>query len=153
MRRFRFQLEPLARLRKQHEDQAMRTLGAAQRAYQAGQAYRRSLLAVLEHSLARREGLGAESAASRLDFALENDYISGTKQRIVQADQGILRAQRAVEKALRSYLLARKQTRIIEALREKQFAEFKRDLARRERRELDDLNVMRARFRHQERSA
>jgi flagellar export protein FliJ len=154
MRRFRFQFEALATVRKRAEDQAMRSLGAAQRAFQAAQDYKRMLLRDLEMSLIRRENLGSHpdgdgSSSSGTDFQLETSYITGIKQRIIQSDQAILRAQRSVEKALRTYLHARKQTRMIETLREKAYAEFKKARAKQEQKDLDDLNVMRARFRDQ----
>lgn len=103
----------------------------------------------LQNALIRRQALGAESAAPASAFRIENDYIVGTRQRIVQAEQGILRARRGVEKALRSYLAAKRQTRTIEILKEKASAEFRKEQGRREQRELDDLSVMRARFREE----
>ena len=53
----------------------------------------------------------------------------------------IFRASKNVEKALRAFLFARRQTRMIESLREKAFAEFKRDLAKKEQKQLDDLTI------------
>ena len=51
-----------------------------------------------------------------------------------------------MEKALRTYLAARRQTRMIEILEERAYSQFRRDLAKRELKEQDELVVLRARF-------
>ncbi len=123
----------------------MRSLAGAQASYQEALGAKRDLLSKLGQALQRREELGGVSV-SALAFQMENDFIGGTKQRIIQSDQAIVRATRSVEKALRAYLYARKQLRMIETLREKHFVEFKRELARKEQKNLDDLYTMRSRL-------
>ena len=80
------------------------------------------------------------------NFKVEEDFILGTKQRIIQADHVIDRAKRGVEKALRAYLFFRRQTRMIEILQEKAYQEFRKKVARREQKEIDDLVIMRFRM-------
>ena len=123
----------------------MRALADAQAKYQEALTQKRLQMQNLADALGRREVLGVQ-ATSPIAFAMENDYITGTKQRIIQADQGIVRATRGVEKALRNYLGAKRQLKAIESLREKHFAEFKRELAKREQKNLDDVYTMRARL-------
>jgi flagellar export protein FliJ len=103
----------------------------------------------LSDALERREKLGIEAIGIDA-FQLEQNFIFGTKQRIVQQDQALVRASRGVEKALRAYLHARRQTRTIEMLREKQYQEFRKALTKKEQKELDELSVMRARLREKE---
>lgn len=79
-----------------------------------------------------------------MSFRLEQDFINGLKQRLVRQEQVIARASKAVEKTLRAFLHARRETRIMEMLYEKHFAEWKRSRARKLQKELDDLTVMRA---------
>ena len=67
----------------------------------------------LERALVRRETL-ADRPIGANAFHLEENFITGTRQRIIRQDQAIVRATRSVEKALRSYLLARRQTRAME---------------------------------------
>src|SRR5579885_2601728 len=103
MPKFRFRLENILKLRKSREDEALRALGSAQRAYQDCVSAKVALLGELEAALRRRESLG--STAVTIDaFKLEQSFIDGTKQRITRADHAILRASKAVEKALRAYL-------------------------------------------------
>lgn len=145
MKRFKFRFQAVEKVRKTREDEQLRLLGVAQRAHSQAVFRKNSLLAELEGALERREKLGSEAVPVSA-FMIENDFIVGTKQRVIQADQAILRATRGVEKALRAYLAARKQTRMIEILREKEFAEYKKEMGKRADRELNELYVMRQRL-------
>ena len=145
MRKFQFRFETIERVRKTRENEALRVLGDAQAAHRIAVAQKSQLQNDLAFSLERREKLGSEPITA-LPFQLETEYIAGTKQRILQADQGIFRAMKGVEKALRAYLYARKQTRMIEILREKDFVEFKKARIKYENNALSDLYVMRARL-------
>jgi flagellar FliJ protein len=142
MKRFKFKFAAVLRVRQNREENALRVLGNAQRAYQAELAVKASLLSDLEKSLERREALGVEAIGIR-SFQLEQDFITGTKQRVTRQDQAIVRASRTVEKSLRLYLTARKETKMLEVLREKDFSEFKRVVAKKEQKELDELSAMR----------
>ena len=148
MRKFRFKFATVLKLRKTREEDALRALGAAQRAYQAELDKKAQLKKDLEDALVRRENLGAGSdSIGILPFQLEEDFIRGTKQRIVHADRDIVRAGRAVEKALRVFLFARRQTRMMEMLYDKAHQEWRKAEAKREQKQLDDLTIMRERFR------
>jgi flagellar export protein FliJ len=145
MKKFRFRFETLERVRRSRENDALRVLGEAQRRFQQERLRKENLVNELNRSLERREELGAVLRAP-VEFQLETEYISGTKQRIIQADQAILRASRGVEKALRAYLTARRATKALELLREKDYAAFRKALAKQEQKDLDDLYVMRSRM-------
>jgi len=150
-KKFRFRFETVEKVRKMREDESLRLLAQAQTVYQEALDKRAQLGERLRLSLERREGLGgSESPLVTTPFQLENEFIAGTKQRMIQAEHGIQRARRGVEKALRAYLHARRQTKIIESLREKDFAEYRKAMAKREQKDLDDLYVMRARMKSSE---
>jgi flagellar FliJ protein len=143
MAKFRFRFQAVENVRKRAEDEAMRLMGEAQRALQAAKDHKARLEQELADSLERRESI-ASSGFNVTALQLEDSFITGTKQRIIQADQGIIRAARGLEKAIRAYMFARRQTRMIETIREKDLAEFKKELQKREQKELDDIYVMRA---------
>jgi len=145
MKRFQFKFAAVLKLRQARENEALRGLAAAQRAYQAELARKAELLSKLDVALRRREELGAVAVDIQA-FHLEQGFIDGIRHRIVQADHAISRAARGVEKSMRTYLHARRETRVIEVLREKAIEEFKKEKAKKEQRELDDLTVMRSRF-------
>ena len=149
MRKFQFQFAVVLKQRKAREEDALRALGGAQRAYQEEISRKRKLLRDLEQSLIRREELG-RVAAPPLAFQLESEFISGQKARITRQDQAIVRASRAVEKALRAFLIARRQTRTMELLREKAYAKYRKARSKWEQRLQDDMTVMRARLKAEE---
>jgi len=146
MRKFQFRFTTILNVRKRSEEAMLQNLAVAQRAFQAERQKKIKLLQELETALIRRESL-AQIATGIVAYRTEQDFIVGTKSRIVWADQAILRATRGVEKALRGYLGARRQTRTIELIREKDFLEFKKALIKREQKELDELMIMRNRLR------
>lgn len=142
-RKFRFRFSAVERVRKIREDEALRALGIAQRQLQAEIARREELSRALGQALERRERLGLDFSVPGTFFRMENDYITGQKQRIIQQEQAISRARRGREKAMRGYLLARRQTRVIERLRERDLEEFRREQSKKEQKTLDDLTSMR----------
>jgi len=144
-KKFRFKLEPVEKVRRSKENECMRILAQAQSRYQQALQFKAQLSQQLEDSLVRREKLG-ETPQFISAFQLENDFISGQKQRIFQADQFIMRAKRNVEKTLKDFLAAKKQTKVIEKLRENAFDEFKIEVQKKEQKELEELYVMRARL-------
>ena len=149
MKKFRFKFAAVFKLRKTREEEALRALGHAQSIYQGELARKAHLVNDLENALVRREELADRPIDIRA-YQLEQAFIVGTKQRIIQADQGILRASRGVEKALRAYLGARRQTRMIEVLHDKAYVEFRREVAKKENRAMDELTILRARLANQE---
>jgi flagellar export protein FliJ len=145
MRKFRFKFDTLLKQRKAREEAALRQLSEAQRAYQAELARKSELEGQLERGLLRREALG-QSPTQITAFLVEQDFITGTKQRLIQNQQAITRAMRGMEKSLRTYLHCRRQTRMMETLYEKHYEEFKKELARKEAKMLEDFAVMRSRL-------
>lgn len=145
MKKFRFRLDSVFSLRKSREDAALRALGAAQTAYQAELRVKAKMFEDLAASYERRANYTDQSVGVTA-YSLEEEFMIGQRYRIARQDQAILRAGRNVEKTLRAYLLARRQTRMIEVIREKDFAEWKKQIAKREQREMDELTVMRYRL-------
>ncbi len=138
-------------LRKTREQEALRALSAAQRAYQQELHNKADILEKLDSSLNRRQALAEKSRCSdtfvgALDYQLEQNFIVGLKQNIIRADQLIVRASRAVQKALYAYLMAKRQTKMMETLYEKEFTQYKKMMLKKEQSDQDDLSIMRARF-------
>lgn len=146
MKRFRFRFEAVERVRKAKEQEALKTLGSAQQAHASAVQHKFSILEKMAVSLQRREELASESAATVLSYQIETIFIEGSRHRLILAEQSIIRAKRNVEKALRVYLYARRQLRMIENLREKAFLEFKKEMNKREQKQIDEINTLRAKM-------
>lgn len=146
MKKFHFKLEAVENVRKKNEDEALRELSRAQQIYQNEVHKREGLQIALAQGLQRREELSQNSVGVD-HYVLETDFIEGTKIRIQWADHAIQRAGVFVTKAKQKYLLQRQKRMMITRLREKEFQRFKKAVAKKEAKALDELNVMRARLR------
>lgn len=145
MKRFQFKFATILKQRRTREEDSLRALGAAQRAYQEELNKKQRLLFDLDRAYRRRETLASEPIGV-LAFQLEDEFIQGTKHRITRQDQAIMRASRGVEKALRTYLHARKQTKMMETLYDKAYAEYRKAKAKEEQKRQDDIAIMRSHF-------
>lgn len=141
-RKFKFRLEAVERVRRAKEQETLRALAYAQAKYQETLQIKQRLMEDTESALARRETL-AKTAQPVLAYQLENELITGNKQRILQSDQAITRARKFVEKALREVIMAKRALKGIELLREKAFLEFKTALRKKEQKDLEEIYTSR----------
>lgn len=147
MKKFQFALETVRKFRKTQEQEALIALSHARQKLQEEIQAKNSLVFALSAALVRRQELALNAGANASAYAVEHLFIEGQKTRINHAELRINRAQRGVDKAMRKLIEARKQTEMMEKLREKAWADFKNQRNRYERSQADDLNVMRARLR------
>lgn len=151
MKRFRFRFETVLNVRKRLENEALKALAEAQRVLAHEISRKEKLLTEISDSYKRVESYGE----SRIEikgveaFRLERDFIAGDKVRVMQVEQAIFRANRNVERAMRAYLTARRSTRTIEILREKDVEAFKKEMQVREQKESDEMTILRHRLRSQ----
>lgn len=137
-KKFRFRLEAVEKVRRAKEQETLRALAHAQSKFQETLRAKQALIDETNLALRRRETL-ANTVQSVLAYQLENEFIVGNKQRMIQADQAIFRARKFVEKALREVIIARRALRAIEALREKAYEEFKIAYRKAEQKALEDI--------------
>ena len=143
MKRFKFRLQAVETIRKRKEEDALQALARARSELQGLVDSRNALSSSLAEALNRRENLASTAVSADL-FAVEEAFITGTRLRIRQAEVQIHRASRVVERAMRGYLHARRDTTVIEKIKESDFQEFKKERARMEAKEMDDLSSVRA---------
>lgn len=146
MKKFHFKFESVEKVRKSKEDESLRSLGKSQQNLISAKDMKIDLEKTLAHSLLRRENLSNEATGISA-FHIENQFITGTKVRIQHSERAITRAQRAVEKALAVYLHCRRQTKVIEVLKEKENLEFRNIRKKYEQKQVDELYVTRANVR------
>ena len=145
MKKFKFKFILVLEKRREEERQALLVFSHKQKNYNAQLTQKAQLLAGLQSALIRREVLGT-TLVSVIEFQSEQSFIEGTKQRILQADHRIFRAYKELERAHFRYLEARKKTKMIETLETKAVDTFKKEVNKRERKELEDLMIMRFRL-------
>lgn len=149
MKKFKFKFDSVEKVRQIKEKETHRELAKTQDLLRTFRTHKETLIQDLKQALIRRENLGKDPI-SVVVFQTEEDFIRGTKQRIIQADQAILRASRSVEKAMKKFLEARRQLRMLEVLREKEKAHHRDERRKYEQKNLDDLYTMRFRLRQGE---
>jgi len=143
MKKFRFRLDPVVAVRRFELDRARAELGEAERAavkaderHQAWRARRSSSGEALAESVAdgvRAGGLHSAAAA-----------LAGLGQRVVEAAAGLVEARTSVAARREGALAARTRLRALERLRERAAVAHRRDEARREQRDLDEIGALRA---------
>ncbi|MBC7690451.1 MAG: flagellar export protein FliJ [Methylotenera sp.] len=143
MKRFRFKFTAVEKVRQSRQDEALRVLAQAQSMFQEATTFKNRLVQALNDSLLRRENLGREFT-SVMAFQLENSFLAGQRVRILQAENFIKKASKNVEKCLRAYLVTRRELKMIEVLREKAFAEFRKEKNKQEQKVTDDIYISRA---------
>lgn len=148
MKKFKFKFALVLAKRKEEEQQALLVFSHKQRIYQAQISQKEKLILDLQHSLDRREQLGAQ-LVSIFEFHSEQNFIEGTKQRILQAEHRIFKAYKDLERSHIRYLDSRKRTKMIESLQDKATVAFKKERNKYEQKELQDLMIMRFRLKEE----
>lgn len=145
MKRFQFKLEALKTVRRDQENQSLRVLVKAQNALREAIQKKEILLSDLNSALIRRESAANQSTSVSM-IQIEENFIVGTKTRIVQADREILAARKRTDQAMRGYVLSRKNLKIVEKLEENARRDFVRSEKKRESKFLDEMAVTRFRL-------
>lgn len=140
MSKFRFSLETVERIRKISEEKALSDFSLAQKKFLEEVAKKEAAIKARSQAMSDRAAL---SVARPSDYATLENYIQGLSKSIQVADQAILRARRFLNAAFRTYVGAKKSRMMIDSLKEKALAEFKRERAKKEQKEIDDLVSMR----------
>ncbi len=140
MSKFRFNLETVERVRKVSEEKALSDFSVAQRKFLEEVAKKETAIKSREKAMLDRAAL---SIARASDYTTLENYILGLGKSIQIADQAIIRARRQLNAAFRVYVGAKKSRMMIDSLKEKALADFKREKSKREQKEIDDLVSMR----------
>jgi flagellar FliJ protein len=131
VKRFRFRLGHVLRLREQTEEMAKLALGQATRRRDEIQLG----IQTAQHELA---GLRI-SAFDIVALQARDAYQRRLRQRIQRLEQDLEKAEEARQKALKEYNHRRQEAEILRKLRERQWEEFRADMLRQEDANLDDI--------------
>ncbi|MBN2563517.1 MAG: flagellar export protein FliJ [Phycisphaerae bacterium] len=142
-KRYTFRLEPLLRLRQQREDEQKRVVASRLREIATLQQRREVLhVRIGSQMQAMRESLTSEQV--NVDaLKLGRHWLIRLRRGVLEADAQIS-AQRAILAQDRAVLAnARRDTKVLQRLRERQRAAHMAEVNRREQTELDEMNVLR----------
>ena len=141
MKKFRFRLQPLLRLRKQQEDQKKRAVGAMLT----------QILDLQRQALELAEAIKAEGETLKQQYVQGNvdlnwvshyrRYVTSVQRAIAERIQAATSIQEKLHQARRKLAEAAKQTKILEKLKEKQQKQYEREWQRKENRQLDEIGT------------
>jgi flagellar protein FliJ len=141
MKKFRFRLNPLLRLRKQQQDQKKRVVGELVR-----QIHQHQRQAVELAEAVRREGdlLREQYQRGHVDMDWIGHYyrfVTHTRQAIRGRIETVGRIQTQLQTARQDLAQAAQKTRILEKLKEKQYQRYQKEVNRLEILDLDEIGA------------
>lgn len=145
MKRFKFRFESVEKVRSVREKQALGEVARTQQALFSEENNKKQIEEKIQAALIARENLANGIVGSR-EYQLATSYLAGLKQDLARADVAVRRAKRGVEKAMTRALLARRDLKMIETLRERDVSEFKKERSHYEQKQYDELSIMRNRM-------
>jgi len=141
MAKFVFKLEGVLRQRKHAEQDKQRELAVKQKQFVELQ----QTLSGLQQSMqSANEDVRRNHLVGRLNLeflAAHRRFLVGMQRQAVVTMQKLALALRAVDEARMELTEAAKQRKVIEKLREKQFARWREELAKREQAEMDEIGM------------
>lgn len=142
MKRFKFRFESVEKVRSVREKQALGEVARTQKLLLDAENYAKSIEEKIAAALSHRENLSNERVGSR-EYQLADVHVLGLKQERVRAETVVRRAKRSVEKAMARAILARRDLKMVETMKEHDIAEFRRERSHYEQKQYDELSIMR----------
>lgn len=133
MKRFRFRLEPLLRLRAHKEEEWRLKLGQAQ----AECSRIENQIQMLHRE---RSAVFASDAGNDMDYHLSRAlYLGRIEDKTRELQQDLTQAYDRKEEVLKTYTEARREYEAINKIKEKRVAEYRKEWFREEAKEIDDI--------------
>jgi flagellar protein FliJ len=137
VKRFRFSLEKVLRLRSQETEQTKRALGQAVAAEEAARqtaGRARSLLAARTEEAVAQERMGL----SAFEFATLRHHLTFLNRQAEGAEAALAEARAVTQKRRLELLRARRKERVLEKLREHRLVQYQVEALREEQKEFDE---------------
>lgn len=131
---FKFRLERVLRLRETLEEREKHAWGAQMALLHESE----SLLTEMKQMKAEVREFGYKQADLALKQAMYT-YLAVLDDRIDAQTEVVIEQRQRAEQARQAWLLARRETKKVATLREREYARFKQEEQRKEQKELDDM--------------
>lgn len=149
MKKYRFKLAPLERHRKIIEQEKRVELS---KSLARMRQIEEKLYEIDENEVRGRKAyaalgeMGSRDALTSSQFWVIDSFIQGQKVRRIETKQELEKQDAKVREHYADYVKAKQNLRVIETLREQEFARYKKQLQRYEMKQLDDIYTMRDRL-------
>lgn len=142
-KRYKFRLETLLRLRKQQEDQQKRVVASRLREVRTLRERSQYLSTEIAHHQDQTRLSLSQARMDLDDLKLGRHWLIRLRRGVLAADAQITTQRSLLAQERADLTEARKQTKVLERLKERQRQAYLVELNRRERAELDEMNVTR----------
>lgn len=141
--KFKFSYEKLLAHKYTLEEIAQKNLAEAQRRLDTAKAELNALFQAVDEVRARAFEMERQGGQSQNSGAIADEFANGQKIRIAKQRDIIRERNMDVEQRQEELILAARERKTLEKLREKKLEEFKTDYKRKEQKEVDDMITMR----------
>lgn len=141
--KFKFSYEKLLSHKQTLEEIAQKNLAEAQSRLDDAKAELEGLFKAVDDARARAFETERQGGMSQNSGALADEFANGQKIRIAKQREVIRERNMDVEQRQEELILAARERKTLEKLREKKLEEFKTELKRKEQKDVDDMITMR----------
>lgn len=141
--KFKFSYEKLLAHKQTLEEIAQKNLAEAQRSLDEAKAVLSDLFKAVDEVRARAFEMERQGGQSQNSGSIADEFANGQKIRIARQRTVIRDRNMMVEQRQEELILAARERKTLEKLREKKIEEFKTDQKRKEQKEVDDMITMR----------
>lgn len=143
MPKFKFSLEKLLRQRHIQVDLAQKDFLEIQKVLNDEIIIRDQMVELKNNSLQQRQSLIQTEGQWQLQVNQLNDFLKGQDLRIARQNERLIKIEKEVEKYREILRNALVEAKMVEGLKEKQKAEFIKDVLKKEQAEVDEIVTMR----------
>lgn len=141
--KFRYTYEKLLSHKQTLEEIAQKNLADAQRRLDSAKAELSALFKAVDDVRARAFEMERQGGQSQNSGAIADEFANGQKIRIAKQRDVIREMNMDVEQRQEELILAARERKTLEKLREKKLEEFKTEQKRKEQKDVDDMITMR----------
>lgn len=141
--KFKFSYEKLLAHKQTLEEIAQKNLADAQRRLDEAKAELNALFKAVDDARARAFETERQGGLSQNSGAMADEFANGQKIRIARQRDVIRERNMDVEQRQEELILAARERKTLEKLKEKKIEEFKTEVKRKEQKETDDMITMR----------
>lgn len=141
--KFKFSYQKLLAHKQTLEEIAQKNLAEAQRSLDSAKTELKALFQAVDDVRARAFEIERQGGQSQNSGAVADEFANGQKIRIGKQREVIRERDMIVEQRQEELILAARERKTLEKLKEKKIEEFKTEVKRKEQKEVDDMITMR----------
>ncbi len=139
MKKFKFRLEPVLRMKKQAEDEKKRIVGELQSKINAQQQQALEINRTILQQGAELKKMFQQGKIDTGWITYYQGFVTDMRQEIARKIQSVAETQKELHLARNALAMAAKETKTLEKLKDKQYQKYKEHLEKLEKKEQDEI--------------